>query len=67
MGWIPLLRVSELAGKYRMTKKDLAEKSGIRYNTILDYYKDDWVSVKRDHLKSLARVFDCSVQDLFDE
>lgn len=66
-GWFIMLRVSELAGKHRMTKKDVAEKTGIRYNTVLGYYNDDWVSVKREHLQALARVFGCSVRDLFDE
>ncbi|WP_188433897.1 helix-turn-helix domain-containing protein [Kroppenstedtia guangzhouensis] len=35
--------------------------------TVLEYCNDKWISIKREHLEALARVFNCSVQDLFDE
>lgn len=62
-----MLRIPELMGKYRMNQKELAQKTGIRPSTISAYYRDEWTSIKKEHLKIFAQVFNCSVRDLFEE
>ncbi|MFC4075243.1 helix-turn-helix domain-containing protein [Salinithrix halophila] len=61
-----MLRIHILMAEKRMTQKELADKTGIRANTISSYFNDSWKTVKREHLKAFSKVFDCSIRDLWE-
>ena len=47
-----------------MTQKRLSELTGIRRNTINEWYHDFTVSLKVEHIDRVCEVLNCSVEEL---
>ena len=60
------IKLSELMGKEKMTRKRLAELTGIRPNTIGDLYREDVRKMDIQTLNKLCEVFDCKVGELLE-
>lgn len=60
------IKLSELMGKEKMTRKRLAELTGIRPNTIGDLYREDVRKIDIHTLNKLCEIFDCKVGELLE-
>ena len=60
------IKLSELMGKEKMTRKRLAELTGIRPNTIGDLYREDVKKIDIQTLNKLCRVFNCEIGELLE-
>lgn len=60
------IKLSELLGKNKMTRKALAELVGVRPNTIGDLYHEKVKRVDLDLLNNICKVFDCDLSDLLE-
>jgi putative transcriptional regulator len=60
------LRVSDLLGKYKMTQKELSDKTGIRPATISAYYNETAKHIVLEHIDKLCEAFNCDVTDLLE-
>jgi putative transcriptional regulator len=60
------IKLCELMGKEKMTRKHLAELTGIRPNTIGDLYREDVRKIDIHTLNKLCQVFNCEVGDLLE-
>ena len=58
------IHLSKLLGERRMTQKRLSELTGIRRNTINDWYNEITVSLKVEHIDRICEVLGCSVEEL---
>lgn len=52
--------------EFRMTQKELSEKTGIRQPTISAYCTDNFKHVVREHLDIFCELFKCNVEDLIE-
>ena len=60
------IHVSELLGRYKMTQKDLSEKTGIRPGTISALYHETIKRLEIEHLEKLCAALNCQPGDLFE-
>ena len=60
------IKLSELLGKKKMTRKELAELVGVRPNTIGDLYHEKVKRVDLDLLNNICKVLDCELNDLLE-
>lgn len=60
------IHLSMLLGKKRMTQKRLAELTGIRPNTINEWYNEIVVSLKVEHIDRICEVLECSIDELIE-
>ena len=60
------IKLSELMGKEKMTRKHLAELTGIRPNTIGDLYREDVKKIDIQTLNKLCKIFNCKVGELLE-
>lgn len=60
------IRVSELMGRFKLTKKELAEKTGIRPNTISALWYGTSKRLDIDHIDKLCAVLNCQPGDLLE-
>jgi Predicted transcriptional regulator len=60
------IHLSKLLGEKRMTQKQLSELTGIRPNTINEWYHDIAVSLRVEHLDRICEVLNCSVSELLE-
>lgn len=60
------IKLSELLGKNKMTRKALAELVGVRPNTIGDLYHEKVKRVDLDLLNNICKVLDCDLSDLLE-
>ena len=60
------IKLSELLGKKKMTRKALAELVGVRPNTISDLYHEKVKRVDLDLLNNICKVLDCELNDLLE-
>lgn len=58
--------LSKLLGERRMTQKELSELTGIRPNTINEWYHEIVVSLKVEHLDRICEVLECSIEELIE-
>lgn len=58
--------LSRLLGERRMTQKRLSELTGIRRNTINEWYHEITVSLKLEHIDRICEVLGCSVDELIE-
>lgn len=56
--------LSRKLGELRWTQADLARKTGIRPNTINDYYNEMAVRVNLEHIDMICEVLDCDVSEI---
>ncbi len=60
------IKLSELLGKNKMTRKALAELVGVRPNTIGDLYHEKVKRVDLDLLNNICKVLGCDLSDLLE-
>lgn len=60
------IKLSELLGKNKMTRKALAELVGTRANTIGDLYKENVKRVDLELLNKICNALKCDLTDLLD-
>ncbi|WP_432401576.1 helix-turn-helix domain-containing protein [Wukongibacter sp. M2B1] len=60
------IKVSELLGKHKMTRKALAEKTGIRPATVSTLYDETIKRLSVDMLNELCKAFDCKIEDILE-
>lgn len=58
------IHLSKLLGERRMTQKRLSELTGIRRNTINEWYNEITASLKVEHIDKICEVLGCSVDEL---
>ncbi len=56
--------LSARLGEQRMTQTELARRTGIRFQTVNDWYNEITDSVKLEHLAEICRVLECDICDL---
>lgn len=60
------IHLSKLLGERRLTQKRLSELTGIRRNTINEWYHEITVSLKVEHIDRICEVLECSVEELIE-
>ena len=60
------INLSRLLGERRMTQKELAIKTGIRPNTINEWYHEFVERINIDHLNRICEVLDCTIPDILE-
>ncbi|HBF4081589.1 XRE family transcriptional regulator [Clostridioides difficile] len=60
------IKISELLGKYKMSRIELSEKTGIRPSTITALYNETIKRIDIDMLDKLCDVFDCNIEDIIE-
>lgn len=60
------IHLSKLLGERRMTQKELSDLTGIRPNTINEWYHEIVVSLRVEHIDRICEVLDCSVEELIE-
>lgn len=60
------IRLSTLLGEKRWTQADLARRTGIRANTINDYYHEMADRVNLEHLDRICEVLGCDLSELIE-
>ena len=60
------MRLHIKLAEFRMTQKELSEKTGIRPPTISAYCNDTFKHIVKDHLNAFCEIFNCSVSDLIE-
>jgi len=60
------IHLSRLLGERRITQKQLSELTGIRPNTINEWYHEIVVSLKVEHIDKICEVLNCSVDELIE-
>lgn len=60
------INVSELLGKHKMSKRQLALKAGIRPNTVNAYYMETVKRIEVEHLEAMCKVFNCQPGDILE-
>ena len=58
--------LSRLLGERRWTQADLARQTGIRPNTISDYYNEMTDRINLDHLDKICKALECQLGELID-
>ncbi len=60
------IHLSRLLGEKRMTQKQLSMLTGIRQNTINEWYHEMTVSLKVEHIDRICEVLKCSIDELIE-
>lgn len=60
------VKFSELKGRSKLSRKKIAEATGIRPATITDYYYERVKSIKIKHLEKFCKLFNCSISDILE-
>lgn len=60
------IKLSNILGQNKMTRKELSELVDIRPNTIGDLYNENIKKIDVNQLNKLCKVFNCKVEDLLE-
>lgn len=60
------IKVSELLGKHKMTRKDLADVIGVRPNTIGDLYNENVKKIDVEILDKICKTFNCEIKEILE-
>lgn len=60
------IKLSEVLGRQKMTRKKLAELTNVRPNTIGDLYNEKVRKIDIDVLNRICSVMDCNISDLLE-
>lgn len=58
--------LSRLLGERRMSQRRLSELTGIRPNTINEWYNEIVVSLRVEHIDKICEVLECSIDELIE-
>lgn len=67
-GGIIMVRIylSKLLGEKRMSQRELSELTGIRPNTISEWYHEMAVSLRVEHIDRICEALGCSLDELIE-
>lgn len=60
------IKVAELLGKHKMSRKKLSQITGIRPNTISSLYYETIKRLDVEMLDKLCQAFDCKIEDIIE-
>ncbi len=60
------IHLSKVMGEKRVSQAQLARKTGIRPNTVCEYYHEIAESIKFEHINSICKALDCKAYDLIE-
>jgi putative transcriptional regulator len=60
------IKVSEMLGKHKMTRKELSKLTGIRPNTVGMLYDETIKRIEVEWIDKLCEVFECEVTDIIE-
>ena len=60
------IKLCELMGREKMTRKKLSELTGIRPNTIGDLYREDIKKIDIQALDKICSVFQCNISEVLE-
>lgn len=60
------IKLSEVLGKNKMTRKHLSELIGVRPNTIGDLYNEKVKKIDIETLNKICEVFECDISDILE-
>lgn len=60
------IHLSRLLGEKKWKQSDLKRKTGIRANTISDYFNEYATAISLEHLESMCIALDCDISDLLE-
>lgn len=60
------IKLCELMGREKMTRKKLSELTGIRPNTIGDLYREDIKKIDIHALDKICSVFQCEISEVLE-
>lgn len=60
------IKLAEMLGKHKMTRKKLAELIDVRPNTIGDLYNENIKRLDIQMLDKICQVFNCQIEDLIE-
>lgn len=60
------IHLSRLLGERRMSQKKLSELTGIRPNTISEWYNEIAVSLRLEHIDRICEVLGCQIGELIE-
>lgn len=60
------IKISDLLGRYKMTQKELAQKTGIRPATISALYHEETKRIEIEHIDKLCSALNCQPGDLLE-
>lgn len=60
------IKVSELLGKHKMSRKNLSDITGIRPNTVSTLYDETIKRLDVDMINKLCKAFNCQISDLLE-
>lgn len=66
MGNVIKIKVAEMLGKNKMSRKDLANLTGIRPGTVGMLYDETIKRVEVEWLDRMCKAFNCSLSDLIE-
>ncbi len=58
--------LSRILGERRMSQKELSKLTGIRPNTISEWYNEIAVSLKLEHIDRICEVLGCQINELIE-
>lgn len=60
------IKLSEVLGRKKMTRKKLSELTGVRPNTIGDLYNEKVRKIDIDILDRICTVLECDIEDILE-
>ncbi len=60
------IHLSKLMGERRISQAQLARKTGIRPNTIGEYYHELTDCIKLSHINKICKVLNCTASELIE-
>ncbi len=60
------IKLCEIMGREKMTRKKLAELIGVRPNTIGDLYRENVRKIDLQALDKICEVFECDISDILE-
>ena len=60
------IKLAELLGKHKMTRKHLSELTGIRPNTICDLYNENVKKLDIETLNRICTVLQCQISEILE-
>lgn len=61
-----VLNLAVLLAKKKWSVADLYRETGIRYNTLNDYYHEMAISIKFEHIDKICAALGCTVGELIE-